>query len=74
MTLKKLQHVNLIFVNGLLCVTDFGILMKRNSMTTCETMKYNQKTRSTRGGSSGDKVKNSKFFFFTVIRCTDRYV
>ena len=66
-----MKHVNLIFFNlifffsnGLLCVKDFGILMKRNSMATerqCNT--YNQKTRAARKSSPRHKVKIHHFFF-----------
>ena len=44
LTFKKLQHVNLFFVNviflkdGLHYVTYSGILIERNSMATCKTM------------------------------------
>ena len=77
--------VNLIFVNqiffsnGLLCVKDFGILMKRNSMATerkCNTIRKQLQDQQEKA-ALGHKVKIHQFFFsftVTVVQCIYQYV
>ena len=43
--------------------------MKKNCIAILRTMRYNQKTRSARKGSSEDKVNNSSNFLTVIMRC-----
>ena len=76
---KKLCQFKLIFINDIFFQWQptfhriyyyVGVLMKKNyCMATLRTMRYNQKTRSARKGSSEDKVNNSSNFLTVIMRC-----
>ena len=62
------------FSNGLLCVTDFGILMKSNIAWQLRDNVKQSENKISKKKQPWAQCKNSSFFSFTVMQCIYQYV